>query len=174
MSFAANTGSGSGGDGSKRGKEKSVHPVHTATSWRSNTKDESNNKLGESNQANTSAQTIASTTAAPAAPAAPTILPPRAPLPDYDFPQGCIKFAQHTAAYGRNQARRALHLAAIDRPDAWVTDLAKPIIHDANKRRGAFAKSAREEGRDNEIYRWADGDLNAVQLGLIANAPDEG
>ncbi|KAE9979519.1 hypothetical protein BLS_009725 [Venturia inaequalis] len=136
MSFATNTGSGSGGDGSKRGNGKSVHPVHTATSWRSNTKDESNDKLGESNQANTSAQTIASTTAAPAAPAAPTILPPRAPLPDYDFPQGCIKFAQHTAAYGRNQARRALHLAAIDRPDAWVTDLAKPIIHDAKAERG--------------------------------------
>lgn len=185
MSSTGNTGSGFTGGSDKKGKGKSVHPVHTASSWRKTTTTESSNVAENPNQTSTSAVTTAATTTATAATnpaistgsataAAPIILPPRAPINNYRYPQACGKFQPYTAAYGRNQALRALYLATKDRPDAWVVDLVKPIFRDANSRRGVFLKSAREEGRDNEIYRWQDEDLDAVQLGTIANAPDEG
>ncbi|TID19068.1 hypothetical protein E6O75_ATG06189 [Venturia nashicola] len=136
MSSAGNTGSGSGAGGDKKGKGKSLHPVHKALSWRPNPGAES------SKQTDTTVDTTTTPTTAP------VVLPPRAPAPEIDFPQGCIKFPLTTqpAAHGRNQARRALHLAAKDRPDAWIVDLVKPIIRDANNRRGVFSKSAQEEG----------------------------
>lgn len=166
--FSRDIGSGSGGDGSKKGgkgKGKAAHPVHSATSWLKNTTLDTNNKDENPKQSNPSGEPVA-------APSPPVVLPPRAPIPEIEFPAGCIKFDLVSAAYGRNQARRALHLAAKERPDAWITDLAKPIIRDAANRRGVFTKSPREEGRDNEIYRWKDEDLDALKLGLIADAPD--
>lgn len=166
--FSRDIGSGNGGDGSEKGgkgKGYIVHPVHSATSWRSNTAPDTSGKAEDTKQPNHSGETVA-------APSPPVALPPRAPIPEIEFPPGCAIFPLVSAAYGRNQARRALHLAAKERPDAWITDLAKPIIWDAANRRGVFTKSPRGEGRDNEIYRWQDENLDALKLGLIADAPD--
>ncbi|QDS77143.1 hypothetical protein FKW77_001302 [Venturia effusa] len=170
MSSSNNTQSGSGGPGGKRGKGKNVHLVHSATSWRLNSTAESSSNAENTNASGGNNTTGVTTTN----PGTDVALPPRAPAPEIEFPEGCMIFPLVPAAYGRNQARRALHLAAQGRPDAWVGDLAKPIIRDANKRRGAFTKTPREEGRDNEIYRWEDEGLDELQLGLIANAPDVG
>lgn len=171
MSSASNFGSGNGGGGNKKGKGTSNHPVHTASSWRKNDNDTSGEAENIKQPVNPAAPI--NTTTPLTKTQAPANNLPRAPLPTINFPPGCVaKFTDLSAEYGRNQARRELQRRARERPNAWNTDLIKPIVLDAENRRGPFLKSAREQGRDNEIYRW--GELNENQLASIANDPDEG